>query len=344
VPAQSRCAPGAGRVSACEITEKQKRLTDTAGANVTQRAALEKQVETLETEVQDPRTTEATAAAFEEARLRLAGAVRLMASAPGNPFTAAAELQGAAERLASTQDQVRSDWAARAEAEQRISEATGQLEAAQRLAHQAQTDSVSDSDALRQAYRDGDALAERLRLAQTGLGKAHGQWAELRQEADQILGQALRVAAVLRGELEAGQAAIAALAAASGVVGRANAWRGGFGATVFGSPGGQALDQARALLAAGSYVEALRAAEAARRAAQTAIAEAEAEELRRRRAEQERLEQERRRRQEEERRRHDALSQPVFGSSGLGHSGFSFGSGTSHSSFSSGSGVSRSGW
>jgi hypothetical protein len=218
------------------------------------------------------------------------------------------------------------------------------LEAAQRLARQAQTDNLADSAALQQAYRDSEILAERLRRSQTDLGTPHGRWADVRQEADEVFSGAGRLAAILHGELEAGQAAAAALATAAQAVGQMSAWRGGFGVTLFGSPAGRTLDQARALLAAGSYVEALRQSESARREAQAAIAEAEAEQRRRLLAEQERLERERRSRLEEERRRHDAWSHSGVGSSGFGRSTFSSGSGVSHSSFSSGSGVSRSGW
>jgi hypothetical protein len=268
---------------------------------------------------------------------------------PRSPFSVAAELEAVGQALAQVQDHIRQDWAAHAEANQRIAQAAEQLEGVRRLAHQAQTDNVSDSDALKQAYSDEGVLTQRLDRVHGDLAAPHGNWVELLAEVDRVFEEAGRVAAVLRGELEAGQAAIAALTTATGVVGRMNAWRGGFGASIFGSPGAQALDQARALLAAGSYGEALRAAECARRAAQAAMAEAEAEEQRRRRAEQERLEREMRRRQEEERRRQAVWSASVsghsgFGRSGFGQSGFSSHSGVSHSSFSSGSGVSRSGW
>ncbi len=327
-----------------EIMEKQQRLAATEMANARQRDALEHQVGELQTSVEDSRTTEPTAAAFDQARQRLGAAVRLMQASPANPFAAAAELQAAGQMLASVEDQVRCDWAIRSEAERRISEAASQLEAAQRMAHQAQTDHLADSAALQQAYRDGEILAERLRRRQTDLGTPHGRWAEVRQEADEVFSGAGRLAAILHGELEAGQAAAAALATAAQVVGQMSAWRGGLGVTLFGSPASRTLDQARALLASGSYVEALRLSESARREARAAIAEAAAEQRRRLLAEQERLERERRSRLEEERRRHDAWSHSGIGSSGFGRSTFSSGSGVSHSSFSRGSGVSRSGW
>jgi len=337
-----------------EIDEKRQRLLAAEASNARHREELEGRVVGLDAEVKDPRTVESTARAFDEAFHRLEQAIDLIQSVPKDPFSVAAELEAVDQALALAKDQVLRDWAAHVETGRRIAAAATELEGMQRLARQAQTDGVADSDTLRQTYRDGDALTDRLGGVQSRLEIPHANWAEVQEEADRIFSEASRLTAVLRGEVEAGQAAIAAINTATGSVGRMNGWRGGFGVTILGSPGAQALEQAMALLAAGSYRDALRTAESARRVAEAAMAEAEAEQRRRRIAEEERLRQERRRREEDERRRRDSLSQFGFGHSGFGHSsfghsglgqsGFSSHSGVSHSSFSSHSGTSRSGW
>jgi membrane protein involved in colicin uptake len=126
------------------------------------------------------------------------------------------------------------------------------------------------------------------------------------------------------------------LSTASTVVRSAGAWTGGFSVAIFGTPGADLLTQAWGHLERGDYESARRLADNARRAAELAIAQAEAEVRRRRREEEERQEQERRRRRDEEAaRQRRSSSSSSWGSSG---------SGTRSSSFRSGSGVSTSSW
>jgi len=337
-----------------EIADKGQRLQATETSNAQTLAGLQTRAAALEAEARDPRTAGSTVQALDEARARLDRAVRSTESTPKDPFAAAAELGAAGQALALVYDQVRKDWAAHADAGRTISAACAQLDAVNGLARRAQADGVPDSDTIRASIRDADALAGRMDRVRGQLAVAHGNWAEVQQEADRVLDEAGRLAAALRGELEAGQAALAAIQAATDSVRSMGRWRGGFGVTILGAPGAQALDQAVALLQAGSYRQALSAAESARQAAQAAVAEAEAEQRKRRLAEEERLLLERRRRQEEERRRSQSWSSSGFGHtghspSGFGHSGvggstFSSHSGAGHSSFHSSSGTSRSGW
>ncbi len=324
-----------------EIEEKQQRLQVTEATNVQTRANLEQQAADLEAAAHDSRTMQATLDAFTQASERLAEAARQMAATRKDPFAVAAELAKVSEALVFVGTQTRSDWDAHAGAQRGLQAASAEWDKVCGLASQAQSDGVEDSDALRQTYRDANALAARIENVRTSLNQPHGNWTEVGAEADRILGETARVAAVTRGELEAAQKALAALNVAVAVTNRLGGWRGGYGVSILGSPGADALARARSALAAGLYLEALRSAQTAERAAQQAIAEAEAEARRRQRAEEERLEQERRRRAEEERRRSASLSHSHSGSS---RSGFSSGSGASRSSFRSGSGTSRSGW
>lgn len=337
-----------------EVIEKAERLQAAEASNVRVRGDLEAQAARLDAQANDARTVESTLQALDHARSGLDRAIRLMESVPNDPFAVAVDLEAVGRSLALVQDQIREDWAAHADAGRRVSAAAGQLDGVGGLARRAQADGVPDSDAIRAAVQDAATLAGQLEHVRAGLAVSHADWAQVQAEADRVFGEAGRLAAVLRGELESGQAALAAIREATDSLRGMDRWRGSFGVTILGSPGARALDQAMTLLAAGSYTEALRAAQSARRAAQAAVAEAEAEQQRRRLAEEQRLLRERRQREEQERRRRDAWSPSGFGHSGhghssLGHSGvghstFSSHSGTSHSSFHSHSGTSRSGW
>ncbi len=324
-----------------EIEEKQQRLQSTETANAQRRTNLEQQASELEASVHDARTMASTLQAFTQARERLAEAARLMVSARKDPFAVAAELAKVGEALEFVGSQTRNDWDAHASAQRSLETASAEWDKVRGLAAQAQSDGVEDSATLQQTYRDENALAVRIEAVRASLSKPHGDWTEINTETDRILGDLARLAAVTRGELEAAQNALAALNLAASVTNRLGGWRGGYGVTILGAPGSDALARARSALAAGLYMDAIRSAQTAEHAARQAIAEAEAEARRRQRAEEERQEQERRRRAAEERRRNDSWS---HSNSGFGHSSFSSGSGASHSSFSSGSGTARSGW
>ena len=112
--------------------------------------------------------------------------------------------------------------------------------------------------------------------------EAHGDWHLVDQEANGISNRAAAAAATLKGEMEQAQACVAALSAAANAVRNAGSWTGGLGVMIMGAPGSDFLGQARGHLERGEYQLALRLAESARRAAERAIAQAQAEERRRR--------------------------------------------------------------
>ncbi|HEY9172454.1 MAG TPA: hypothetical protein VI136_09245, partial [Verrucomicrobiae bacterium] len=184
-----------------EIEEKQQRLQATEAANAHAHTNLEQQAADLEAAAHDARTMQATLDAFTQTRERLAEAARQMAAPRKDPFAVAAELAKVSEALAFVGTQTRSDWDAHASAQRGLQAASAEWDKVRALASRAQTDGVEDSDALRQTYRDANSLAVRIETLRTALTQPHGNWAEASAEADRVLGEAARVAAVTRGEL-----------------------------------------------------------------------------------------------------------------------------------------------
>ncbi|MBN2506672.1 MAG: hypothetical protein JXQ71_08260 [Verrucomicrobia bacterium] len=327
-----------------EIVDKHQRLQNTEAANGLLCTQLATRLETLAATIQDSRTMPATVQAFDAARQQLAQAERRRAATPRDPFQLALDLAAVQQTLNSVANHARRDADLHAEAQRSLSAAASQLEIARRLNRDASADSIPDSAAIGQAARTLDDCAAALARAQAAFQTPHGDWPLLDAEADRITSEAARQAATLRGELAAAQSSLAALSAAATLVRNARAWTGPFGVLIAGAPGADLLSQARAALNRGDYPQAGRLADTARRLAETAIAQAEAEALRRRRAEEERRERERRARQAAEQQRRRALNPTSFGGSGFGRSVFSSSAGTARSVFHSGSGVGRSGW
>jgi hypothetical protein len=329
-----------------EIVDKQTRLQQTESANHVLFRELEKRTHELAPTVDDARTMMPTVQAFAASQQQLADAERLFDARPNDPFFLAEQLSQIQRELDRVAEQARCDGDVFGEAERSLKAAATQLEMAQRLAREAASDSVADSPAIIQASRELEHLMAALAQAQTQIQAAHMDWTALDAEADRIGNEAGRAAAVLRGELQAAQSALAAMTSAATAVRATGLWSGSFGVAIGGCPGSDRLTQARDWLQRGSYEEARRTAEAACRVAELALAEAKAEVLRRKRAEEERLERERRAREQAEWHHQHSASSSSWGhsGSGFGHSTFSSGSGVSHSSFSSGSGVGRSGW
>ncbi len=291
-----------------EIVDKQQRIRDTEAANDQLQSNLGKRFQELAPTISDVRTMLPTQQAFAAAREQLDEVDPLRKATPRDPFEVASRLDAVQEALDHVVDQARCDWDVYAEADRSLQAAAAQLEIARRLDREAATDNVQDSAAIQQASGELTALAGELDQAQNAFARPHEDWSRLDAEADRITSEAGRIAAVLRGELQAAQNALAALSAAATHVRSAGAWTGAFGVAILGSPGSDWLGQARSLLGQGDYAQALLAAQSARRAAEAAIIQAQAEVQRRRRAEEERRERERRQRQAEERRRRNSLS------------------------------------
>ncbi len=327
-----------------EIREKEQRIRGTETANDAQVEQLTQRVQGVEAGVRDVRTMRPTVAAFESARQQLDEAVRLRSVTPRDPFAVSAALTAVEEVLDQVADQARCDQESHAAARRSLEAAAAELEVARRLRGEAARDPVPDSPAIVEAGSALEALSGSLAGLDARLGEAHGDWLALDAEANGVAQEAGRLAATLRGELEAAERAIAALNAAAARVRAAGAWAGGLGVLIRGAPGSPDLEQARRILETGNYREARHLAEAARRAAELAIAQAEAERQRRRQAEEERRAHERRARQAAEWARRSTFGSGGLGGASRGRSGFLIGSGASRSTFQSGSGVGRSGW
>ncbi|MEW6157311.1 MAG: hypothetical protein AB1813_07750, partial [Verrucomicrobiota bacterium] len=267
---------------------------------------------------------------------------------PRNPFHHAEELETVRRGFEEVHALTGTDADLFAEAERSARAAESQLESARRLSSQAATDAAPDSPEILQSRQGVEQLATALADVHAQLQTAHSDWQTLDAEADRIGQEAGRHAAVLQGQLREAEAALNLIASTASAVRAAAVWSGSYGVMICGQPGADWLGQARQALQRGDYSGCKRAAESGRRAAEQAIAEAEAQVRRLRRAEEERLERERRRRREAEeaRRRAQSASSSWGGGGGGGsrRSSFSSGSGTSRSSFSRGSGTSRSGW
>ncbi len=327
-----------------EIEEKRDRVKKVESANLEAIRDLENEAKDLESKVEDMRTMEPTLKRYTETRQRFDRAIRLVNACPKEPFVVADLLGAVARDLSEVADQARRDWEVFDEAQRSLESAANQLEAAHLLAQEASSDQAGDSVAIVEACRGLEQLDQDLCHARPRINRSHADWSALDAEADRIAHEAGRVAAILRGDLQAAQTALESITAASAAVRTAGLWTGPFGVTIAGCPGAELLAQARRCLQEGAYAPARQAAESAQHAARQAVAAAQAEVLRQQRAEEERQEQERRRREQQEWHRRHSIPSLGRSRSGFGHSTFSSGSGARRSSFSRGSGVGRSGW
>ncbi len=332
-----------GRHRLLEIAEKKNRLIETDAANRRQLEALERQSLECARMVQEPTAMTPTIRAFEDAERFLETARGALQATIRDPFAASEQLASAKSGLDRVADQARCDKDVYAQAGRSLAAAASQLAEAERLASRAANDRVPDSSATQEAAATVRSLSASLQVTREEYQRPHWDWHAIDQEASSLTQRAATAAATLRGELESAQAAMTILTTASTAVRTAGAWTGGFGVAILGTPGADLLTQAWGHLERGDYESARRLADNARRAAEQAIAQAEAEVRRRRRAEEERLEQERRRRRAEEEAR-QSRSSSSSGWGGGSSSWGSSGSGTRSSSFSSGSGVSTSSW
>lgn len=335
-----------------EIVERQARLEKTVERNQGLLATLDGRVrEDGVSIVGDPRTMQPTLAAFEEGTHQLQRARGAVEANPGDPFLAEEALLAAKAILDRVHDQMApSDRLLHAEARRSIEAADRQLVAAHDLARRAAGDGIPDSPGIVKAIGRLEELSKAQARVRETLGIAHSDWNTLDREADRIDVEGARSAATLTGELAAAEEAAAAVTGASEKVREATDWSGGYGVTITGEPGSDALAHARNLLMQGRYEEAGQEAQKSFRAADIAI-EAAMERVRRLREEEERREEERRR-AAEARRRREAQARS-FVSSSSGSSSASGGSSSSGSSSSgsgrssyggSGSGSGKSGW
>lgn len=333
------------------IVQQRDAITAATRTNAAESERLTRFRSNLQSRAEEPvtmvptRTLLRSVSADLDAALAAAAATGLAA----NPFAAADALATCQAGLAALEHRLQHDRERFAEASRSVAHAQRQLSTALPMIRQAAQDNIPDSTTTAQARTSLGQLEEALVSVTQALQQPHGDWNECDRAADQIAADAATWQARLQGELQRAAASVEALQRAAQLVRSAGGWSGALGVRITGIPGQGRLEQAREALNQGDYDTATRAAEAAHREAQQAIAAAEAEQ-RRRRQEQERQEESRRRAAAPRR----AASASSFGSSfGSSSSGSSFGgssrssssgSSSSRSSFSSGSGAARSGW
>lgn len=347
---RAQAALETGRVRLLEIVEKRDRLVAAVAANRLRIDEIEAQARAAQALADTATTMAPTRARFAAAQERLARLREPVHAGGGDPFALAGELTAVATAFTAAADLARCDRDVFEEARRSARAATAQLSEAQLAAGAVRRSDAPESRPALAALDELSGLVPALAATERALDQPHGDWNTLDAAADRIHADAARIAATLRGELEKATAAMAMLTTAAGAVRRAGGWTGGYGVTIPGAPGGDALAEARDWLQRGEYERARSLADSARRVAETALAAAAAEVMRRQAEEEARQERERRRRQAEAAAREMRRSTSHGGGfGGLGGSRGSSswggsGSGARSSSFSSGSGARTSGW
>ncbi|MHB9008512.1 MAG: hypothetical protein ACYDC1_16470, partial [Limisphaerales bacterium] len=325
-----------------EIDEKQRRVAEADQANASRWTALEERHTDAARQIALRTSMPATQSAFEAASVRFEGVRPKVGAAGADPFALAEELGAVEAALTEVLDRARCDRDLFGEAERSVRAAAAQLEAARTVLIEATNDELPDSPAIANSQRQLTGLTEEMSGLQARVQEAHGDWPAVDVEADRIAGEGAGLAATVHGELAQARAAAADLATAANAVRKAGGWTGGYGVTILGAPGGDALAEAREFLQRGAYGRTRTAAETARRMAEAAVVEAMAEMERRRQVEIARVERDRRRRASEEAaRRSRGTSWSGGSSSSWGRSGSGF---STSGGGRSGSGFKTSGW
>ncbi len=273
----------------------------------------------------------------------------LVSQSVRDPFSVKKELADMKLSIIQLNAQCDSDRQAHAEASRAVEGAARQLEVAQQLVRQSQTDGIPDSQVILQANAKIASLARSLESVKRDLNAPHGMWKAVDDNASSIQVELRSATDKLGGELQNASQALASFQSASQAVFQAEQWSGTYGIRVTGSPGVYELERARSGLQQGNYNQVLELTRAAMTVAQAAVQQAEREVQRQRFAAQQAAEAERRR-LERRRQSNSPLGGGGFtmggGSFGGGSRGGSFSSSSSRSSSSGGnsSGFGRSGW
>ncbi|MCA9133559.1 MAG: hypothetical protein KDA45_10410, partial [Planctomycetales bacterium] len=310
-------------------------------------ARLGNRVQELQELSRDPQIMQDTLGAITAARRTLDALRRDLAAPPPapNPFEIERSLQTLDRTLLQLDARCQADRQAHAEAARGLAGARRQLQAAQQLVRQAQTDDIPDSRPTRQASRQIDALAGKLAELEADLRAAHGDWQQAAERSSQLQIDLRAAANTLGGELQHASRAFSEFQAAARAVMQAERWSGDYGLRVKGSPGAVELERARSVLQQGNYGAVIELTMRAASSATAAIQKAEREVARRRMAAAQEAERKRRRAA----RRSSTWGSGSFGGGSFGGSssrGGSFGGGSFGGSSSRGgsSGFKRSGW
>ncbi len=320
-----------------QIEQHLQLLESQTRENVAQQQRNESMLESLSQAQRNPRVTATTLSAIGRADAVVAGNRRLIQAheITPNPFETAQVLLQTQRQLEQLQGQIVGDEQAHAEARRAAAGARQQLEQANQLVRQSQSDGIPDSQQIIETNSRIAELSRQLRDIENDLEVAHGDWQSIDSRAARLQAELSSSTKTLGSELSSASQALAAFQQASQQVLQAGQWSGPWGVRVPGSFGSDELERARRSLQSGNYNVVLQVSQIALLAAQAAMQHAERE-VARRRMEEERQREAERRAREESMRQH---SRPSFG-----NDSFSSGSSSSSGSAASGSGFSRSGW
>ncbi|MGI9242907.1 MAG: hypothetical protein ACR2RV_19065, partial [Verrucomicrobiales bacterium] len=254
-----------------EIREQEEKIQKMERANVQLLKKLEDEVRAMGGGIEDPRTMAPTVTAFEAAGRDLDSARLRVSSKPGDPFKAAALLDGTRHQLEIVANMAQSDRELFDELSRSLQESASHLAKAKNTSQRAADDRIPDSARIVELQESiGKLFIDQVRC-ERALQQPHGDWAALDREADTIAAAAARASAEIRGELAKAEAAVAAISSASDSVREAGGWIGSLGVRIPGTPGAGRLHEARSALMSGRYLKAHRYADDAGRAARQAI-------------------------------------------------------------------------
>ncbi len=318
---------------------------------------LNLQTEALRENAHDPLVTQASIdALYATSRElnRLEQALQSPQAAP-NPFEVGTSLSTIQSQLTGIESRFIADRQAHAESSRAVTGATRQLQLAQQLMRQSQTDNIPDSPKTRQLNERISVLSQAILETENELRQPHGDWKRVDADASRLQTELSSVTDSLGGELQTAGQALALFQQASQSVFQATQWSGSYGVRVSGSPGIQELERARSSLQQGNYSIVLELSRVAAAAATAAIQHAEREVQRRRMAEEMEAEAARRRRAARSIGGGSVIIgggfgtglPPTFGGGSLGggsSGGFNAGANTSSPPKENDSGFGRSGW
>ena len=268
---------------------------------------------------------------------------QLQISAVKNPFQTARDLEAVKKRIAELEDKIEADWNWFATANKELKGAQEIIESGKRLVGIAKRDGITDSRKLSRAIDKHYQLENQALNWQVFLSGAHRDWEQAYKGIVEIDSEATRTRGVIERELELAQRAAKLLEEASYAISDLKNWRNSYRVSISRNAGDSNFSRSRSELGSGDYDDAIRSAQAAISAAESALRQAQS------RARQERAAEEAAQR----RRAAEAAAARRRSSMSSSSSGFGVGSSThsspssrpsSSSSGSSGSGFSRSGW
>ena len=172
--------------------------------NSAARQRLEAHFQSLESQMQDHRTTRLTLDAFDSASLALSESLRIIEPPEGqrDPFVASAEIDKFARHADELDAMLVSDRNAHAEASRAVLGAEAELRTAHELIHRAHRDEVPDSRATSDSIAEIRSVETAIVETRQRLESKHDDWSDVSRQATQCNARLGEQAGRLRGELK----------------------------------------------------------------------------------------------------------------------------------------------